>query len=93
MTELVSGMPSPQFGNESSWVRELKLVKGSSGSCVSALWMLDVFTYLVKCLRVPAKMWEPPRLKTLWALMIPDITAQLLQQKIYLQFEPNQQSI
>jgi hypothetical protein len=36
MTELVSGMPAPQFGDESSFVRGSDLVQGSSGSCVFA---------------------------------------------------------
>jgi hypothetical protein len=35
VTELVSGMPAPQFGDESSWVRGSDVVQGSSGSCVS----------------------------------------------------------
>jgi hypothetical protein len=45
MTELVSGMPAPQFGAESSWVRGSELVQGSSGSCVSFSLMWDVFVY------------------------------------------------
>jgi hypothetical protein len=32
MTELVSGMPAPQFGDESSSVRGSELAQGSSGS-------------------------------------------------------------
>jgi hypothetical protein len=31
MTELVFGMPAPQFGDESLWVRESELVQGSGG--------------------------------------------------------------
>jgi hypothetical protein len=33
--ELVSGMPAPQFVDESSWVRGSELVQGSRCSCVS----------------------------------------------------------
>jgi hypothetical protein len=32
MTELVSGMPAPQLGHESSGVRGSELLQGSSGS-------------------------------------------------------------
>jgi hypothetical protein len=32
ITEPVSGMPAPQFGDESSLVRGSELVRGSSGS-------------------------------------------------------------
>jgi hypothetical protein len=39
MIELVSGMPAPQFGDESSWVRGSELLQGLSGS--------------VTCFRVP----------------------------------------
>jgi hypothetical protein len=42
MIELVSGMPVPQFGDESSWVQGSELVLGSSGSCVSFWSMQDV---------------------------------------------------
>jgi hypothetical protein len=42
MTELVSGMPAPQFGGESSWVRGSELVQGSS---VSFWLMQDDFAY------------------------------------------------
>jgi hypothetical protein len=35
MIELVSGMPAPQFGDESSWVGGSELVQGSSGSEIS----------------------------------------------------------
>jgi hypothetical protein len=34
MIELVSGMPAPQFADESSLVQGSDLVLGSSGSCV-----------------------------------------------------------
>jgi hypothetical protein len=37
--EFVSGIPAPQFGDESSLVQALELVQGSSGS--------------VRCFRVP----------------------------------------
>jgi hypothetical protein len=43
--QLVSGMPAPQFGDESSWVRGSELVQGSSGSGVSFWLMKDVFEY------------------------------------------------
>jgi hypothetical protein len=43
--DLVSGMPAPQFGDESSWVQESELVKGSSGSCVLFWLMYDVLAY------------------------------------------------
>jgi hypothetical protein len=45
-TELVSGMAAPQFEDESSWVRGSELVQGSSGSFVSFLLIVDVFTNL-----------------------------------------------
>jgi hypothetical protein len=44
MTELVSGMPAPQFGDESSRVRGSELVQGSSGS-------------RVRCFHVPHNTW------------------------------------
>jgi hypothetical protein len=40
MIELASGIPAPQFGDESSWVRGSELVQGSSGSCVS-FWLMN----------------------------------------------------
>jgi hypothetical protein len=45
MIELVSSMPAPQFGDESSWVWGSELVQGSSGSCVSFWLMYDVLKY------------------------------------------------
>jgi hypothetical protein len=33
--QLVSCMSAPSFGDESSWVRWLELVQGSSGACIS----------------------------------------------------------
>jgi hypothetical protein len=39
MIELVSGMPTPQFGDESSWVQVSEFVKAWSGS--------------VRCFRLP----------------------------------------
>jgi hypothetical protein len=45
ITELVSGMPEPQFRDESSWMRESGLVQGSSGS--------------VKCLRLALLLHRP----------------------------------
>jgi hypothetical protein len=47
MTELVSGMPAPKFYDESSWVRGLELVQGSSGS---------FFRFDIRCVRVFPKM-------------------------------------
>jgi hypothetical protein len=44
MTELVSGMPSPQFGDK-SWVQGSKLVHGSGCSCFV---LIDV-----RCFRIP----------------------------------------
>jgi hypothetical protein len=46
----VSGMPAPQFGEESSWVRVSKLVQGSSCYCVSFRLMWDVFAYTLRYL-------------------------------------------
>jgi hypothetical protein len=39
MTELVSCMPTPQFGDESSWMRGSELVEGLRGSYVSFWFM------------------------------------------------------
>jgi hypothetical protein len=38
MTEPVSGMPAPQLGDESSWVRGSELVQGSSSSVFRPDW-------------------------------------------------------
>jgi hypothetical protein len=51
MIELVSGMPAPRFGDESSWVLGSELVQGWSGSCVSFDWF-EIF-------RVSPKMSSP----------------------------------
>jgi hypothetical protein len=45
MIELVSGMPAPQFGEESSWVWGSEMAQGSSGSCVSFWLVQDDFAY------------------------------------------------
>jgi hypothetical protein len=57
MTELVSGMPEPQFGDEYSWVRGSELVHGSNGSCVSFWLRYGVFAYLHR--------YAYPRFKTI----------------------------
>jgi hypothetical protein len=44
--EPVSGMPAPQFGDESSWVWGSELVQDSSGSRVSFWLTVDGFAYL-----------------------------------------------
>jgi hypothetical protein len=71
MTELVSGKPAPQLGDESSWVRGSELVQGSSGSCVSFWLIWGVFAYPLRCFCVPAG-YPYPRLKNtrIWALEI-----------------------
>jgi hypothetical protein len=43
--ELVSGMQTPQFGNEFSRVQGSEVIEISSVSCVSFQLMYDVFTY------------------------------------------------
>jgi hypothetical protein len=48
MIEVVSGVPAPQFDDESSPVQESELVQGSNGSCVS--FSIDVIRV---CFRVP----------------------------------------
>jgi hypothetical protein len=45
MTELVSGMPAPQLGDESSWVLGSELVESSRGSCISFWLTWDVLVY------------------------------------------------
>jgi hypothetical protein len=49
ITELDSGKPAPQFGDESSWMRGSKLVQGSSGSCVSFRLIQGIFAYPLRC--------------------------------------------
>jgi hypothetical protein len=63
MFELVSDMPAPQFGDESSWVQEAELVQSLGVSCVSFWLIWDVFAYPPK---MSSHTWEYmyPRLKT-----------------------------
>jgi hypothetical protein len=44
MIELISGMPTPQSEDESSWMRGSELVQNSSSSCVSFWLLYEVFT-------------------------------------------------
>jgi hypothetical protein len=79
MTELVSGMPAAQFGDESSWVRGSELVQGSRGSCVSFWYMQGVFPYPLKCLSIPQVKDHWFRLTSWsWALLEKLPVAQLL---------------
>jgi hypothetical protein len=59
MIGLVSGMPAPQFGEESPWVWRSELVQGSSGSRVSFLLTYDVFAYTLRCLSVLPRVRVP----------------------------------
>jgi hypothetical protein len=59
MTEIVSGLPAPQYGEESSWVLGSELVQGSNGSCVS--FQLICFRIPLRCLRTP------------WGTLVPQV--------------------
>jgi hypothetical protein len=83
---LLFGMPAPQFGDESSWVRGSELVQGSSG-CTVSFWF-DMFPRTpLRCLRVPPEV-HVPQVDYHWVRV--RVTLQLtVSQSVCLGVEPN----
>jgi hypothetical protein len=52
INQRVSGMPSPQFGNESSWIRGSELVQRASG-CVRSFHVFPKMSSSIPGVRVP----------------------------------------
>jgi hypothetical protein len=86
MIELVSGIPAPQFGDYSYWVRGSELVQGSSGSCISFWLMYGVFTYPLKYLRVHQveDHWSSGNVPTSLTTLHFDIVQGSLQSRVFM---------